>query len=346
MGFEEVLRSISFALVRFTSFSAHAFLFGTAVIVLFVLRPAFSAARGSQAGVVRVAHRLEGFTRAALVASLMATLVGLLLQVLLVAEFEGGEVTGTSFDAVFSTTFGQWYLLRLPLLAGALVLLVGRVGDVSLKGIGEDEPAPSRAWWAGWLAIAVLLLSTSTFSGHAAVASPQVIALVSDVVHLGAGAIWFTGIIALALILPDAWRGEGAGSRISLLAPAVIAFSRVALIAIVVVGVTGVVNSFLNVGQWDDLLDTGYGRAVSAKVVLYLAVLVLGGVNHFYVRSRLQREMAERSSDDARHLFRKTIALEVALAIGLMSVTGVLVGLARTRSETVQGVGMFNDRKL
>lgn len=346
MGFEEVLRSISFALVRFTSFSAHAFLFGTAVITLFVLRPAFSSVGRGGAGADRVAKRLEGFTRAALLASFTATSIGLLLQALLVAEFEGGEVTGSSFDAVFATTFGQWYLLRLPLLAGAFVLLVGRVADVSLRGIGEDEPAPSRAWWAGWLAIAALLLSTSTFSGHAAVASPQVVALVSDVVHLAAGAIWFTGIIVLAIILPDAWRDEGESARITILAPAVIAFSRVALISILIVGVTGVVNSFLNVGNWGDLFDTGYGRAVTAKIVLYLVVLALGGVNHFYVRSRLKREMTDGTSEGARHLFKKTIAVEVALAIGLMSVTGVLVGLARTRSETVQGAGLLNGRRL
>ncbi|MDQ5815539.1 MAG: CopD family protein [Actinomycetota bacterium] len=346
MGFEEVLRSISFALVRFTSFSAHAFLFGTAVVTLFVLRTAFSSARRNAAGADRVAKRLEGFTRAALLASFAATSIGLLLQVLLVSEFEGGEVTGSSFDAVFATTFGQWYLLRLPLLAGAFVLLVGRVADVSLRGTAEDESAPSRAWWAGWLAIGALLLSTSTFSGHAAVASPQVVALVSDVVHLGAGAIWFTGIIILALILPDAWRDEGEGARIALLTPAVIAFSRVALISILIVGATGAINSFLNVGRWGDLFDTGYGRAVTAKIVLYLVVLALGGVNHFYVRARLQREMTEGSPERAHHLFKKTIAVELALAIGLMSVTGVLVGLARTRSETVQGAGLLSGRRL
>jgi copper transport protein len=277
---------------------------------------------------------------------LTATSIGLLLQALLVAEFEGGEVTGSSFDAVFATTFGQWYLLRLPLLAAAMVLLVGRVGKVALKGAGGDEEeGPSRAWWAGWLVIGLLLLSTSTFSGHAAVASPQVVALVSDVVHLAAGAIWFTGIIVLALILPDAWRGEEEQTRINLLAPAVTAFSRVALISVLIVGVTGVINSFLNIGSWNDLLDTGYGKAVLFKIILFLVVLALGGTNHIYVRSRLDREARSDSSNGAHRLFRRTIAVEVALAIGLMSVTGVLVGLARTRSETVQGAAVLSDRR-
>lgn len=345
MGFEEILRSVSFALVRFTSFSAHAFLFGTAVITLFVLRPAFSSGWPGQQSADRLATRLEGFIRASLVASLTATSIGLLLQALLVAEFEGGEVTGSSFDAVFATTFGQWYLLRLPLLAGAMILLVGRVGKVALRGAGDEEDAPSRAWWAGWLVIGLLLLSTSTFSGHAAVASPQVVALVSDVVHLAAGAIWFTGIIVLALILPDAWRGEEEQTRINLSAPAVIAFSRVALISILIVGVTGVINSFLNIENWNDLFDTGYGRAVFFKIILFLAVLALGGINHTYVRSRLDFAAQSGSSNGAHQLFQRTIAVEVALAIGLMSVTGVLVGLARTRSETVQGAGVISDRR-
>ena len=343
MGFEEILRSVSFALVRFTSFTAHAFLFGTAVITLLVLRPALSSGAVGRSNAARLATRLEGFTRASLVASLTATSIGLLLQALLVAEFEGGDVTGSSFDAVFATTFGQWYLLRLPLLAGATVLLVGRVGQVALRGAADEEDAPSPAWWGGWLVIGLLLLSTSTFSGHAAVASPQVVALVSDVVHLAAGAIWFTGIIILALVLPDAWRGEEQQTRIDVLAPAVSAFSRVALISILVVGVTGAINSFLNIGDWTDLFDTGYGRAVTAKIILFLVVLALGGINHLYVRSRLDRARSNRSSNGAPRIFQRTIALEVALAIGLMSVTGVLVGLARTRSETVQGAGAVSD---
>ena len=345
MGFEEILRSVSFALVRFTSFTAHAFLFGTAVVTLFVLRPALSSGGVGRASAVRLATRLEGFTRASLVASLTATSIGLLLQALLVAEFEGGEVTASSFDAVFATTFGQWYLLRLPLLAGAAVLLVGRVGQVALRGAADDEDAPSPAWWSGWLAIGSLLLSTSTFSGHAAVASPQIVALVSDVVHLAAGAIWFTGIIVLALILPDAWRGEEEQTRIDLLAPAVTAFSRVALISILVVGVTGTINSFLNIGDPSDLFGTGYGRAVAAKIILFLAVVALGGINHLYVRSRLDLAKRNRSSNGASRIFQRTIAVEVALAIGLMSVTGVLVGMARTRSETVQGAGALSDRR-
>jgi copper transport protein len=343
MGFEEILRSVSFALVRFTSFSAHAFLFGTAVITLFVLRPALSSGRPGRPSAGRVATRLEGFTRAALVASLTATSIGLLLQALLVAEFEGGEVTGSSFDAVFATTFGQWYLLRLPLLAGTMVLLVGRVEKVALRGACDEEDGPSRAWWAGWLVIGLLLLSTSTFSGHAAVASPQLLALVSDVVHLAAGAIWFTGIMVLALILPDAWRGEEERTRINLSAPAVTAFSRVALISILIVGVSGVINSFVNIGSWNDLFDTGYGKAVFFKIILFVVVLALGGINHIYVRSRLDLAARNGSSNGAHRLFRRTIAVEVALAIGLMSVTGVLVGLARTRSETVQGAGSLTD---
>lgn len=345
MGFEEILRSVSFALVRFTSFTAHAFLFGAAVITLSVLRPALSSGAVGRASAVRLATRLEGFTRASLVASLTATSIGLLLQALLVAEFEGGEVTGSSFDAVFATTFGQWYLLRIPLLAGAAVLLVGRIGQVALRGAADEEDAPSPAWWSGWLVIGLLLLSTSTFSGHAAVASPQVVALVSDVVHLAAGAIWFTGIIVLALILPDTWRGEEERTRVDVLAPAVTAFSRVALISVLVVGVTGAINSFLNIGAWSDLVDTGYGRAVFAKIILFLVVLALGGINHVYVRSRLDLARRGGSSNGAPRIFQRTIAVEVALAIGLMSVTGVLVGLARTRSETVQGAGALSDRR-
>jgi copper transport protein len=340
VGALEDLRSVAYALARFTGFSANAFLFGVVPVTLLVLRPAFSGLPADEwaKGRRRIGRRLEGLVQASLIASATATAIALLLQAVLVAQLNRKPLDMDSFTSSLNTTFGQWYLLRFPLLVGLAVLVVGKVGRSVLAGAGDSSRAPGTAWWAAWAAFGLALLATNSFSGHAAVAEPRALAILNDVVHLASGAIWFAGIIVLAIVLPDGWAGQKGAGRARLLAPAVTRFSKVAIVSIGVVAVTGTLNSFLDVNALNDLVDTGYGRTLALKIGLFLAILALGGVNHFFLRKRLER--AERGEDakagaGAQRVFRRTIAAELAVAIGLMGLTGVLVGQARTKQNIV-----------
>ncbi len=73
---------------------------------------------------------------------------------------------------------------------------------------------------------------------------------------------------------------------------------------------------------------------MALKVALFGGVLLLGGLNHFFVRRRLARELGGSDTGGARSLFRRTIAGELVIALLLMAVTGLLAGLSRTRQET------------
>ena len=334
-GFEEAFRSVGLTLARSISFASHAFIFGLVPILAFVLRPAFGSL-GSEGWIKarkRVASRLEGMVQAALTATGVATLIALVLQFALVSEVQGGEITSEPVFSVLETRFGQLYLLRFPLLVGLTVLLVGRVGDWALSGAGDDKAAPGRLWWGGWVALSFGLLATSSLSGHAAVATPIPLSIMNDLLHLVFGSIWFTGIIVLALVVPDAWRGQEKHERVRLLAPAVTRFSTVAMVSITILGITGVLNSFLNVQELDDLVDTNYGRPLLGKILVYLGILAVGGVNHFFVAGRLERAAAAGKSDPAQSLFRRTIAIELVMALGVIGLTGFLVGEARTKDS-------------
>jgi copper transport protein len=335
MEVEQTLRSISFVVVRFAGFSANALLFGLVPVCLLVLRPAFAGLPPAEwtSGLRRLAARLEGLAQAGLVASALATALALLLQVLLVASLTGGDLGLGSLEAVIASSFGAWHLLRFPLLGALVVLLVRRIRHESLAGVAGGKGRPPSAWWFSWGVIALGLLATTSLSGHAAVADPVAVALVNDVVHLAAGATWFTGIVVLAVALPDAWRGGEELDRLALLAEAVGRFSRVALVSIVVVAVTGALNSFLNVGSFGDLLSSGYGRALALKIGLFVVVLGLGGINHLYIRRRLRAAARSGTPTRSQSLFRKTIALELAVGIAVLGVTGLLAGFARTRDD-------------
>lgn len=333
MGFEEIFRNVAFTCVRFLAFSAHAFLLGLPAILLLVVRPAFRDldAEAWAAGRARLAERLEGVVQAAFIGSAVATAVAIALQATLVAELNEGDLSKPSFLSVFSTTFGQWHLFRYPLLAGLVVLLTKKVQQWSLQRDG----GAARSWWVGWFLLSLALLATHSFTGHAAVASPRGLGLLNDIVHLVFASTWFAGIVILAVLLPDAWRSKNEHERLALLGPVVSRFSKVALVSITIVAITGTLNSLMNVAHLNDMVDSAYGISLTVKIVFFLGILVLGGVNHFFLTKRLQQGASSGRAGAAQRFFRTTIAIELAIAISIMGITGWLTGQAKTKQETV-----------
>jgi copper transport protein len=331
-SFEDVFRFVGFTIIRFCIFSAHALIFGLVPFSLLVLRPSFKVLGDEfwDGARRRLSGRLEGLVRAALVASFIATTIAILLQAVLVSEVSGSDVGRSSFDAALGTSFGRWLALRIPVLGALAVLLVNRVSRSLLAGAGDDRNAPPAAWWATWSVLGAILLSTSSFTGHAAVAQPVGLSLANDVVHLLAGATWFSGIVVLAIVLPDAWSRDPS-HRIQILTPVVVRFSTVAAASVAVLAITGTLNSFLNVGAWSDLVTTNYGRTLALKISLFLGVLALGGINHYWVRERLRRAAEAHARTNAPSLFRRTIAAELVIALLLLGMTGVLAGFGRTK---------------
>jgi copper transport protein len=331
--FEDSVRNVAFAIVRLSHFISGALLFGLVVVVLLVLRPAFAEAAGRQFDETRVVigHRIESLVKVALVVSGTAALLALLLQSLLIADLGGGRLRWSDVSSVLNSSFGLWHALRIPLLIALGIVLGGRVHRRVLAGAGDGGSSPASAWWEAWGALAFAVLLTNSLSGHAAVSSPSAVALANDLTHLAAGGIWFAGIVLLAAVVPEGLRRTDPDTRLELLVPNVVNFSRLALGAIAVIGVTGSINSVLNLEAFSDLFDSGYGRALTVKLTLFFGILIVGGINHLYVRNRLRAALRQEDRSRASGLFRKTIAVELAFGLALFGVTGVLVGSARTR---------------
>jgi putative copper export protein len=329
---DEPMRAVALPLLRFSAFAGMALVFGLVPVTWLVLRPAFAGLDdGWSTGRRRVARRLEGLALAGLAAAGTATAILLVLQAALVADLGSGTVGSDSFAAVFDTSFGQWYGLRFPLIAGLAVVLTGRVAEWSLSIPGGSR-GPGLIWWGTWTGLGITLLATSSFSGHAAVASPTPLALANDIVHLAAGATWFTGVISLAIALPDGWKDRGASQSLRLLAPAVMRFARVALVSVTIVALTGLANSFLHVKSFGDLIDSSYGRVLVLKLILFAVILALGALNHWFSARRLERALIHGSEKPPLRIFRRAIAAEVVAGLLIMGMTGVLVGLPRTRT--------------
>jgi putative copper export protein len=144
--------------------------------------------------------------------------------------------------------------------------------------------------------------------------------------------MWFAGVIGLAVILGAAVEGSAPSA---LVAPAVSRFATVAFWAIAVAAITGTINSVLDLGHLGDLWSAPYGRTLAVKILFFLGILGLGAVNHFFVRRRLMVEASEgaKGTDRTRRIFRKTITIEVGLALLVLALTAMLTGQAPTAKE-------------
>jgi putative copper export protein len=328
-------REIAFPFVRFGSFTATAILFGLVPILLLVLRPAFKGAGAEawSAGRLRVADRIEGLIEGALIVAMTATGLFIVLQALQIAEVRGTAVDGNAISSVFDSSYGRWVGVRIPLLIALGVMLFGKARVSVLAGTEASDSGPSPVFWGIWAGLSGLLLATATFSGHSAVASPKVLAEINDIVHLAAGATWFTGIVVLAGMVPAATRD--AVRPLELLRPVVTRFSQIAVVMIAVVVLTGTLNSILHVERLADFVNTGYGRAIAVKIALVLGIIGLGGVNHFVIRRRLEATPSDADSSTVRHLFKKLVVAELFVGLAIFGATGVLTDQARTKKVVV-----------
>jgi copper transport protein len=236
---------------------------------------------------------------------------GIVLQGAAAGGFGLGEaLSGDVIRAVLETRFGEVW--------AAQAVLAGTVGVLLLAFRGGHD-------WAAWVALgaAVLLVPTPALAGHAGASGG--IALVSDVVHVGAGAAWTGGLALLLLAL--VWAGA---ERWPLAASAVPRFSAVAVVSVAWLLSAGLVNGYLQVRTWSGLWETDYGLLLLAKVALVLPVLALGAYNN---RRAVPRLKAQLASAVERRRFLRTVRAELVLLVAIVGVTAFLVAEPPARAE-------------
>lgn len=182
------------------------------------------------------------------------------------------RATGDAFgpgllaEALFETRTGWLWAARI-LLGGLVALAISRASR-------QGRLAP---WWAA-TGVGFVLLVTLVQGSHAA-AEPGWLPFVSSWLHVVAAAFWFGGIVGFPAVLLGPLRSLEPGERGELCRAVVRRFSRVATVAVLVVVVTGLHATLINVPNVPALLGTPYGQALIMKLGLFLLVLVAGGIN-------------------------------------------------------------------
>jgi copper transport protein len=171
---------------------------------------------------------------------------------------------------------------------------------------------------------ALVLLALPTVTGHALQHGVlREVSVPADLVHLASAAFWIGGSLELVLVVPFVLRGPDAQGRRTGL-ELVLRYSRLAVVAVALVGLSGVFRALGELSSLDQLWTTGYGRTLVAKTGVLAGLTALGWLNRYRLTPALARniEHAEPARAAARRL-RRSVGTELALlavALGLVSV--------------------------
>jgi copper transport protein len=320
---------VGYGVVRFAWYVALFLLVGAVVFRRAVWSPARAAV-----GVVEDGGR-SPFRRLLLGGwlALAATLVLLLV-------FQSATVSGLPLlRAAAPSTLGQVLHTRFggPWQVEALLTLALLLPVIGLARRGGLADVPAGVWLglAGVLVAATAALHV--FNGHARTDSSPALAVTSASVHLLSAGVWVGGLAAFVVLGLPSLRGVPSDRRATLLAAGVRRFSAVAVAAVVVVTLTGTINSLFEFGALSDLWRLPYGRAVSAKILLMAIALALGARHLLLTRRRL----AGPESDAAAASFGRTTRAETVVLTCVVAVAAALVVMVPGRSVALRATGEY-----
>ncbi|WP_030982296.1 copper resistance CopC/CopD family protein [Streptomyces sp. NRRL WC-3744] len=168
---------------------------------------------------------------------------------------------------VLQTKSGAALVSRLLLLAAAALFVAVLFGSFTRREDGEEKRDLTFGLAVGGAVVAAGLATSWAMAEHASTGLQPGIAMPVDVVHLLAVATWLGGLTALLTAL------YRAPAETPVEAAAVQRFSRVAFGSVLALVVTGVYQSWRQLGSWSAFTETRYGQLLLVKIGL-VAVLV------------------------------------------------------------------------
>ena len=201
------------------------------------------------------------------------------------------------------------------LLLLALRAFAGVVALLSLAVPPRFLPADARREGIAFLGLAAGL--TATLVSHAA-ASGDLGSVAVDYLHVIAISIWSGGVVAFSYVaMPSA-----ANADPRQLGATIWRFSLTALVAVAVIISTGTWAAFDRLVLIEDLVETPYGIALLAKIVLLGGLLALGALNLLVWGPRMRRGLTSSAQ------FWRGVIGETALFAGVLVAAAFLTSFA------------------
>jgi putative copper resistance protein D len=290
---------------------------GAIFFLAFVAEPAFRNAEAAGGLLGRMRAQLAAYSWIALVAAIVSGAAWLLLLSAQVADLPVAQAAmeGMPWTVLTDTDFGKAWTVRL-VIAGLLA--------ASLPWLSVSNPVLSRQRATVAIALAVALVGTLAWAGHAAAGTGLAggVHLASDILHLVAAAAWVGALIPLAVLLRAAMTDRQQTS-LAIARVAVLRFSTLGIASVGALVGSGLVNTWVLAGSIPALIGTDYGRLLLAKVALFLVMLLFAAVNRLWLTPRLASSSIDLADGPLRGLGRNTVA-EAALGAIVIVVVAVL----------------------
>lgn len=191
------------------------------------------------------------------------------------------------------TGFGRAVLARIGLLLAAALLAL-------------RTPSP----WKLLAALGAAAAASFAWTGHGA--ADGGLHLAANIAHLVAAVAWVGALPVLAIL--------ASGSDAARAAQGLLAFSRIGLIVVGVLVLSGAVNSWFLVGPDGvaTLAANPYGRLLIAKLALFALMLALAAANRWALTPALARSGNARRAAIASVAVETTLAATVLLIVSWM----------------------------
>jgi copper transport protein len=234
---------------------------------------------------------------------------------------------------------GHWLQARAAAVLLAAIAVVALLAETSKDTGRPGTPVPSghteaglpaRSGGAGWLlALGVAsgggLLVHALASHAAAPSSLRWLNLLAQWGHLLMVGVWIGGLAWLLASLRGRPRAE--------MARPVLRFSRLATWSLAAVVTTGLLRAVQELGGWQRLLGTSFGRTLDVKLGLFAALAALGALNRFRVVPQLAGGSGRLS------WLRWTVRGELWLAGGVLLAAALLSQLPPGTDSTAAAAG-------
>jgi copper transport protein len=216
--------------------------------------------------------------------------------------------------------------------AGLLAARIQQPDGPGRAAMADDSQArPDYGVGRGWLAAvgltAAAAMGLQVLAGHAAAPSAlRPVNLLAQWLHLLAAGVWAGGLVWLLAGLmshsrkrsqPEATTRDATEDRVQ----AVLRFSRLALPVVGVLAATGLNRALDLAGGWSGLLETGFGRILDLKLVLFAGLLVLAARNRYRLLPALARPQGHL------HALRRSVTGEIGLVAAVLLAAALLTQL-------------------
>ncbi len=244
----------------------------------------------------------------------MAAIVGMVTSAIQIPIF-AAQTTGLGLSALTSvaalgdavaSTVGTAALLRIVGFA-ALALAVG-AGRLQLATIP-----------------AALLVAAELWTGHTRTSEPAWLVWGADAIHVAGAALWFGGLVALAIALRAHYRNDDPAASAGTIAR----FSGLAAVSVIALTIAGLALTWTQVKAWHALTSTTYGWLLLSKLAVVVLVFGFAIYNNRVLVPAITAETVDdgdRKQKAWRRLGR-TVRWEIGGIVAALAITAVLVNV-------------------